>query len=243
MRATCLVLLFFGVTGCGRADDGPKPAVPSIRGGVVGATPALSPAGKKLAPFKKTVIVNTQKSLAEIVGEGFRDETWEYPWNLLPADLPSLDHVSGGSKDPGDGKGVWRRPVVYTQKATGVLVALNCFRRKEKPLELVGGNNSQPFTPEYEPNYAYQVVEFHDLKAAAASDENDEVFVFHKGDILYKVVATKGDANARKNVVHAVVEEIWQVKPFATEKPPAQPERSKQPQTISTPPSEPRRIP
>ena len=75
--------------------------------------PARSQSGETLQPNGNTraVIVNSQKSLADVVGDGFRDKAWEYPAGLLPRVFPDLTYISG----PGDqgllGKAAWRKPV------------------------------------------------------------------------------------------------------------------------------------
>src|SRR5688500_17708554 len=58
------------------------------------------------------VVVNSQKSLAEIVGEGFRDEAWDYPAELLPREFPGLVYVSGPADRGIDPKAAWRKPVI-----------------------------------------------------------------------------------------------------------------------------------
>ena len=82
------------------------------------------------------VVVNSQRSLAEAVGDGFRDEAWDYPAGLVPDEFPGLVYVTGPA-DPGLWKAAWRKPITLCDKAAGVEVALNCYRvrrgRRRRP--------------------------------------------------------------------------------------------------------------
>lgn len=157
----------------------------------------------------KRVVVNSQQPLVDAVGDGFRDEAWEYPAGLLPRTFPELTYVSG----PGDRglspKAAWRKPVVLKGMASQVELSVNCYRRREAQVAGIGGHGGTPFASLVEPDYRYKPAQFHDLPAAAASEKDWEVFAFRDGNLLFKVEAIGGKAEARREVLTAVVEAIW----------------------------------
>ncbi len=163
-------------------------------------------AAQMVPNVRQDVPVNTQASLRKTVGGGFED--WEYPRaNLLPHELPGLIYVSGPT-DPRS-KTDWRKPVAFTQKPTGVAVAVNCYRKPAKLPPRVTTGNPMPADILTEPDYEYRATEFHGLKAATATAESREVFVFRDGDILYKIEAAQGDARSRRDAVRSAAEAIW----------------------------------
>lgn len=176
-------------------------AVVLISTGAQSAQPEGPPGGGLVR-----VVVNSQKSLADAVGDGFRDETWEHPTGLLPAEFPSLVYVSGPA-DRGLLKAAWRKPVALRDKAAGVEVAVNCYRVRQKQNKGIGPGT--PFVPLLEPDYRYAKAEFHGLRAASASDGERDVFAFRDGDRLFKVEAAGGRAEARRKATAAAAEAIW----------------------------------
>lgn len=159
------------------------------------------------------VVVNSQKSLSDAVGDGFTDGAWEYPIKLLPSEFPGLIHV-GGPGDTGTfGKGTWRKPVVLTDKASGVQLAVNCYRMRDEKGSAAAPTtpsvSGTPFAPLWEPDYRYKNVEFHGLRAATASEANRETFVFRDGDLLFKFDAACGNAETRREAITTAAETTW----------------------------------
>ena len=152
------------------------------------------------------VIVNSQKSLADVVGDGFRDLAWEYPAGILPREHLGLTYVSGPG-DQGLGMGSWRKSIILKDKITGVELSVNCYRRRETTAADYGG--VQPCIALAEPDYQYKPAAFHRLQAAAATAEEREVFVFRDGDHLIKVEATGGKVEARRELTADLAEAIW----------------------------------
>ncbi len=148
------------------------------------------------------VVVNSQKSLIDAVGDGF-DKAWEYPFGLVPREFPGLSYVSGPGDQGLGPKGPWRKPIILKDKASSVEIFVNCYRRRER--KKPAGVPVTPAAPDLEPDYPYKPVEFHGLRAAAAS----EVFVFREGDLLFKVKAAGGNAEMRRRVMMGVTETIW----------------------------------
>jgi hypothetical protein len=189
-------------------NDDFRRAVLVLLGASVDAQPGqpLGPPGGKPA----VVTVNSQKSLADAVGEGFGDGTWEYPTRLLPREYPDLTYVSG----PGDRglgpKGAWRKPVVLTNRLSSVRLAVNVYRRRERPAAAGGVGSRTPFAPLDEPDYRYVPAEFHGLRAAAATEGERQVFAFRDGDLLFKIEAAGGKPEARRSSIAAVAEAIWE---------------------------------
>lgn len=185
LTALTLILLATGVYG-----QAERPAL------APGSVPAL-------------VGVNSQKSLAECVGEGFGDADWVRPEGLLPRGFSEMTYVSG----PGDAdlspKAAWRKPVVLRDKDSGVVLHINCYRPREKPPAAVAGT---PFEPLMEANYQYEAVKFHGLAAASARMKERDVFAFVDGDILFKIEAVGGKDMARQRVAATVAEAIWQAR-------------------------------
>jgi hypothetical protein len=152
------------------------------------------------------VVVNSQKSLAEVVGEGFRDEAWDYPAELIPREFPGLAYVSGPADRGTEPKAVWRKPVIL-RDGTGVSIAVNCYRAREKQPK--GPGSGSPFAPLLEPDYEYSKTEFHKLRAATASNEGRDVFAFRNGDHLFKIEATGGKPDARQKAKEAAADAIY----------------------------------
>ena len=153
------------------------------------------------------VVVNSQKSLAEAVGQGFRDETWEYPTELLPKEFAGLDFVSAPIDQGRDPKAAWRAPVALRDKTNAVEVAVNCYRLRD-----VHAKRVAPGTPTIslrEPDYQYKSETFHGTRAAAALDGRQYVFVFREGDLLFKVEAAGGKPEARRTAAVTAAEAIW----------------------------------
>ena len=75
--------------------------------------------------------------------------------------------------------------------------------------KVVKGVVGAPFAPLREPDYQYEPLEFHDLRAATAAADNRDVIAFRRGDILYKVEALSGKTEARKNAAIETAEAIW----------------------------------
>ncbi len=148
------------------------------------------------------VVVNSQKSLVDAVGDGF-DEAWEYPFGLVPREFPGLSYVSGPGDQGLGPKGSWRKPIVLKDRASGVEIFVNCYRRHERKRPT--GPPLTPAAPDLEPDYRYTPVVFHGLRAAAAS----EVFVFRDGDLLFKVKAAGGNAEMRRRTISGAAETIW----------------------------------
>ena len=172
--------------------------------------PSDKPGSKPTVPLggaTKRVTVNTQKTLISIVGEGFQDEAWEYPKGLLPADLPNLTYVRG-PEDRGIAlKAAWRMPVIYTHKETGISVAINGYRKRPEVSAIPVLSN--PFATMTEPDYPYRPIDFHELKAASASEEGSDLWIFREGDILFKIEASGEKAKTRRDLIQAVASAIW----------------------------------
>ncbi len=170
---------------------------------VGGAPPAQEPAppvGPGGGPAR--VVVNSQESLAEVVGDGFRDEAWVDPAGLLPGEFPGLAFV-GGPADVGLApKAAWRKPVVLRDEAAGVEVAVNCYRARPGP----GAGPGTPFAPLLEPDYGYAKAEFHGLRAGAAAAGGRDVIAFRDGDLLFKAEASAGTPEARRRSAGAAAE-------------------------------------
>jgi len=153
------------------------------------------------------VVVNSQASLRDIVGVGFRDEAWHYSAELLPTMIPALTYVSG----PGDvglpPKGRWRKPLVLQHPIAKVRVQLNCYRRLET--KQTADSPGTPFIALLEPDYEYGRAEFHGLPAAKASRGGRDVFVFCEGDLLFKVEVIGGEAIDRQATIATTSEAIW----------------------------------
>lgn len=153
------------------------------------------------------VVVNSQKSLVDAVGDGFQNQAWESPTELLPREFPGLASISGPN-DQGLGPKVgWRKPVVLNDKASGVEVSINCYRLRGK--DAATGIPGTPSAPLLETDYRYKPAAFHKLRAAAAAEGDREVFAFRDGDLLFKVEATGGKPEARRSSTSAVAEVIW----------------------------------
>lgn len=153
------------------------------------------------------VVVNSQKSLADAVGDGFGEEAWDYPTKLLPDVFPGLVYISGPADRGLDAKAAWRKPVALRDKASGVEIAVNCYQVREEQEKGVGPGT--PSVPLLEPDYRYTKAEFHGLRAASASDGQREVFAFRDGDRLFKVEAVGDKPEARQKATGAVAEAIW----------------------------------
>lgn len=162
-------------------------------------------------PGSASVSVNSQKSLTEIVGGEFAgDAAWESPKEILPADFPGLAYVSGPAVADLSPKGAWRKPVVLRDKDAGVEVAINCYRARDKKDEAEKGTVlGSPFIPLSELDLKYAKVEFHALKAARASNEEQDVFAFRDGDLLFKVQASGGKPEARRKAVGSAADAVW----------------------------------
>lgn len=153
------------------------------------------------------VVVNSQKSLADAVGDGFQNEAWEYPAGLAPDEFEGLVYVSGPA-DPGlDPKAAWRKPITLFDKTAGLQVTVNCYRLREKQTKADGP--STPSAPLLEPDYRYAKAEFHGLRAANASDGERDVFAFRDGNRLFKVEAANGRTEVRRKATARVAEAIW----------------------------------
>ena len=165
----------------------------------VGVQP--SPAAETVAQ----VPVNSQKSLAAIVGPGFPDGAWEYPTGLVPRAFAGLTYVSG----PGDAglapKAAWRKPLLWQSKA--VTLAINCYR--QQPAQPDRGAGGTPFVSLEEPDYRYEAQAFHGLPAAAAAASGRAAFVFRDGAVLFKLEASGGTAEERRQVAVATAEAMW----------------------------------
>ncbi len=157
------------------------------------------------------------------MGDGFEEDEMGSPWvypdgerdgshRLLPEKLPGCFYYFSEPKDS-FGKGSWRRPVFYQQQSTNVTISINCYRKRTHPtaqeIEQMRRLPRQPFMLAVEPDYKYEAAEFHGLKAAAAGMEDERVFVFRDGDILFKFRASGGDADAREKAVRAAAEAVW----------------------------------
>jgi len=153
------------------------------------------------------VVVNSQASLRDIVGVGFRDEAWHYSAELLPTKIPAMTYVSG----PGDAglfpKATWRKPLVFQDAKAKVRVHLNCYRRLEA--KQADGAPGTPFVALLEPAYEYDKAEFHGLPAAKASRGSRDVFLFCEGDLLFKVEVIGGEAIDRQATIATTSEAIW----------------------------------
>ena len=155
------------------------------------------------------VPVNSQKTLADIVGVGFQGEAWTHPAGLLPSEFPELAYISGPSDADQAPKGEWRQPVVLRHQASSVVVHVNCYRRREVPAAPADKAPLTPFVPLMELNYQYEPIRFHDLRAATATTENRDLIAFRHGDILFKVDAADGSAKVRRRMAVATAEAIW----------------------------------
>lgn len=173
--------------------------------------PAGGVPGEKVLPSGREsarVLVNSQKSLVEAIGDGFQDTAWEYPSGLVPRELPNLTYVSGPGDEGLGPKGAWRKPIIVKDEASGVMVSINCYRwRHDK--RAPGGRPVTPAAPLLEPNYRYRPAEFHGLRAATASEEDREVFTFRDGDLLFKFEATGGRPDVRRRTPSAAAEGVW----------------------------------
>ena len=152
--------------------------------------------------------MNSQKSLVDAVGDGFQNEAWESPTALLPPEFPGFAYVSGPGDQGLSPKGAWRKPVVLNDKASGVEVSVNCYRRRDDKRAAADGPRTPSF-PLEEPDYRYKPAAFHKLRAAAAAEGDREVFAFRDDDLLFKVEATGGKPEARRSSTSAVAEVIW----------------------------------
>ena len=153
------------------------------------------------------VVVNPQQSLRDAVGEGFPDQAWESPAGLSPKAFSGLRCVRGPSDSGLSPKARWRRPIVMIHKTAGVKLNVNCYRRREgKRADAAPGTPSATLL---EPDYEYQKCKFHGLPAATASMGNRYASVFRDGDLLFEIEAIGGKAQARRETVAAVAEEIW----------------------------------
>ena len=176
---------------------------------VVGGMPPAQEPATPLPPGRgpARAVVNSQKSLAEVVGDGFRDEAWIDPAGLLPGEFPGLTFV-GGPADVGLApKAAWRKPVVLRDEAAGVEVAVNCYRARPRPVP--GAGPGTPFAPLMEPDYGYAKAEFHGLRAGAAAAGGRDVIAFRDGDLLFKAEASGGTPEARRKSAGAAVEAVW----------------------------------
>jgi beta-lactamase regulating signal transducer with metallopeptidase domain/outer membrane protein assembly factor BamB len=79
------------------------------------------------------VTVNSQKTLADAVGDGFLDKSWMYPKGLVPTEFPELKYVSGPTEKSLSPKGAWRKPIVLKHEDSGVVLHVNCYKRRDKP--------------------------------------------------------------------------------------------------------------
>jgi hypothetical protein len=155
------------------------------------------------------VPVNTQTTLAKVVGKGFTE--WEYPTGLLPETFSGLEYVSGPNDLVLGSKGSWRKPVTLKHGPSGAEVLVNCYRRREEPTEPPDPNlPGTPFVPPEEPDHRYESAEFHDLKAAVAREKSRGVFVFLDGGILFKVEVSGGSSEQRQKLVRSTAEAIWE---------------------------------
>jgi hypothetical protein len=118
----------------------------------------------------------------------------------LPTEFPDLAYVSGPADKSLLGKGAWRKPVILKHEESGVMVRVNCFRRREKPDAKDAKVPGTPFLRLREPDYQYKQFEFHELSAATATAEDRQVIVFRSGEVLFKVEATGGKAEDRKKL-------------------------------------------
>jgi hypothetical protein len=155
------------------------------------------------------VEVNSQKTLAESVGDGFPDEAWLIPTGFLPTEFPEFRYVSGPADKSLSPKAAWRKPVVLKHEDSGVELHVNCYRLRDKPAVKHVKGLGTPFLPLTEPDYQYEQLEFHNLRAAMATTESDSVIVFRRGDVLFKVEATGGKADVRRKLAVAAAEAIW----------------------------------
>jgi hypothetical protein len=167
-------------------------------------TPPNSPAAN--------VVVNSEKSLAAAVGDGFIDEAWEYPTELLPSKVSGLKYISGPT-DAGPSKGAWRKPILLKDEASGAEIFINCYRwqdaRKRESTKVKPGAVGTPFVALVEPDYQYKPVKFHDVRAASASAGDRHAFAFRDGDVLFKIETTRGTAESRRDASATVAATIW----------------------------------
>lgn len=154
------------------------------------------------------VPVNSQKSLIDAVGAGFIDSSWAYPKDLLPTEFPELKHLSGPHDAGLSPKSAWRKPLVLREKSSGVHLALNCFRQRDEQAKVPTAGT--PIAPLMEPNYEYQPIDFHDLRAGAAEMFDRYAMVFRSGDVLYKIEASGENAQRRQRAAQRVAEQIWE---------------------------------
>jgi hypothetical protein len=175
-----------------------------------GKAPAQASGSPPRPPRPAYVPTNSQESLQKIVGEGFDEAkwgtTWQRPTDLLPDNLPGCEQVSG----PKDVRGqeVSRASVIYKLKSADVTLRINCYRRNSsQPDAVAPGQLALVSMPE--PDYKYEAVEFHQLKAATAAYEDQRALVFRDGDLLFKFEAAGGDAAAREKAVRAAAEATW----------------------------------
>ncbi len=131
----------------------------------------------------------------------------------MPRKIPDFNFVNGPQYLGLSPKGAWRKPVLFKHATTGVKISLNCYNRAKKdeapaiaPKKKLSGT---PFMPLLEPDFHYQPQAFHELKAAAASEKDRDVFVFRDGDLLFKIETNEGDARMRQRVATTFAEEIW----------------------------------
>jgi hypothetical protein len=80
---------------------------------------------------------------------------------------------------------------------------------RDKPAAKVAKGAGTPFMPHTEPDYQYEPLEFHDLRAATAEAENRDVIVFRRGDIFYRVETLGGKAGVRQKLATTAAEAIW----------------------------------
>ncbi len=179
----------------GEAERPGEPPTPPAPVQPPGAGPVLIP-------------VNTQKTLAAVVGNRFTD--WAYPADLLPKKFPGLEHVSGPGDPELPAKAAWRKPVALKHGPSQAEVFVNCYRLAPKQPQPADPNVSRtPFLPLTEPDYRYESAEFHALKAAAAQEGSRNVFAFLDGDVLFKVEVSDGNSERRKALAHSTAETIW----------------------------------
>ena len=84
---------------------------------------------------------------------------------------------------------------------------MSTARRERKKFD--DAASATPFHALTEPDYRYQVAKFHDLRAATAVGDERMAFAFRDGDHLFKIAATGGKAEIRREKVAAVAEAIW----------------------------------
>ena len=166
-------------------------------------------AGTRFWPASRTL---QPKQLLTMAGDrSMIQATVDRLEGLVPSEISDFTYLGGPVKWSSP-KDAWRRPIVFEQEESNVFLNINCYRRRDKPAAKTVEGTGSPFVPLREPDYKYTRLKFHDLRAATAATEKRNVIVFRLGDILYKIEATSGEAERRKNLAADAAHAIWKSK-------------------------------